>query len=167
MSWSSLALLPLLVCAAACLPLGWVQRAAVRGLAWLMRLAVLAGLSLLGVYLTAPQWLPTDVALSLDDGLGLSASDSADPWRLILGLLYAAAATGLAAPILVLLDFTRTLGQFESRCRTLSHLLRDTLHLAENARPLGNATASSATPPPVPTAKPSVNRLRPLSELLG
>ena len=62
-----LALVPLLVCKLACLPLGRVQRAAVGGLTWLTRLAVLAGLSLLGMLLQVPQWLPAGTVASLDD----------------------------------------------------------------------------------------------------
>jgi len=168
MSWSNLALVPLVVCALACLPLGRVQRAAVRCLTWLTRLAVLAGLSLLGVLVLAPQWLPADAVWSLDDWLQLPAPDATNPWRLILGLLYAAGATLLAAPLLALLDFTYSLGRFESGCRTLTQLLRDTLRLAENAQPLPNAAALPVAPTQSSqTPKPTANRLRPLSDLLG
>lgn len=168
MSWSYLALVPLLACALTCMPLGRVQRAALGSLTWLARLAVLAGLSLMGVLLLAPQWLPADAILALDDWLRLPAADSAYSWRLIVGLLYAAAATLLAAPLLALLDFTRSLGRFESGCRTLTHLMRRTVRLAENARPLPVEGASTTTPTDsAPKSKPCNNRLRPLSELLG
>jgi hypothetical protein len=168
MSWSYLGLVPLLVCALACMPLGRVQRVALGWLTWLMRLTVLGGLSILGVLVLAPQWLPSEVVLSLDDWLRLPAADSGDPWRPAIGLLYAAFATLLAAPLLALLDFTRSLGRFESGCRTLTHLMRHTVRLAENARPqLEEGSSTTAPTNSSPKLKPSNNCLRPLSELLG
>jgi hypothetical protein len=167
MTWSHFALVPLLACGLACLSEGRVRRGAVRCVALTTRASVLAALSLLGVLLLAPEWLPAGLASSLDDRLLLPTSDAAGPSRLLLGLLYAMGLTLVAAPLLALLDFTHSLGRFESDCRTLTHLMRDTLRLAENARPCPAASPSSAPALSGTAPRHSANRLRPLSELLG
>jgi hypothetical protein len=167
MSWCYLALVPLLIFKIACMPVGRVQRAVLGGMTWLVRLFALAWLSLLSVLVLAPQWFPLDAAGSLDLVLGLPSSDSPEPWRVLLLLSYGALAALIAVPLLILLDLLRSLGEFESKCRTLTDLMRYTVRLAENAHPSPSEHESKATPKKDAASQPSNNRLRPLSEMLG
>lgn len=166
MSWYLLALAPLLACAAACLPLRPAQRAAVTCLSWLVRLAALATLALLAVLALAPEWLPADGVVALDAWLRLPPPGTDSAGRVLLALAYAGAVTLAAAPALILLDFTRSLGRYEAGCRTLNDLLRQAIRLGQSARP-----SPAAAPPLSPAAPPlapkvTANR-RPLRELLG